>query len=522
MSTFLTVSLAALLFASAPPPSTGHYKFPVPPAEREKIRKALPATAPAKPLKHRRLLIFDLNVGYPGHPSAAHAALAFTLMGKETGAFETVETADPRVFRPESLKTFDALFFNNTVGNLFRDPLLRRSLVEFVYAGGGLFGTHGTTVAFTRWPGAHEDWVEFGRMLGGRGARHRENRELVTVKLDDPAHPLNRPFEGKSFQFRDEFFRVSDPYSRSRVRVLLSIDTEKTDVAPRGPWRPERADGDYALAWIRNYGRGRVFYCTIGHNPYVFWDPRILRFYLGALQFVLGDLSAPTTPSAKLTPAVRAREKLGWRVGLSAPRAASALTFFEAVDEAARLGVSYIEAASGEIVGGGIPKPFGPGLTASERETIRLKLDSAGVRVLSYRTGRVPADRIEIRALFDFGRKFGIEAIVGDPSSASVDTLAELSRTRDIVFAVESPERGALKPGSRVLVIEPPRPGSGLGQQRIVRLKGEVEEAKEVLAELASAPDSPLMLGIDWSPEKTETAARTLSLLDRVSVELAR
>ena len=275
--------------------------------ERQKIEQAIPAKAPARPAKPRRLLIFDHNVGYGGHRSAAHANLAFTLMGKKTGAFEAVVRRDPAAFAAGSLKQFDAVFFNNTVGNLFEDPGLRRNLLEFVSGGGGLMGVHGTTVAFTRWPGAHEDWPAFGEMLGARGASHRDSDERVFIKIEDPDHPLVRAFGGKGFEYRDEFFRVHEPYSREKLRVLLSIDTQKTDLhqgQARG--QSERADNDYALAWVRSWGKGRVFYCTIAHNPYVFWDPRMLEFYLAAAQFVLGDLPADTTPSAKLPSAARA------------------------------------------------------------------------------------------------------------------------------------------------------------------------------------------------------------------------
>jgi len=148
-------------------------------ADRQKIEQAIPAKAPARPAKPRKLLIFDLNVGYGGHPSAAHASLAFTLMGQKTGAFETVVSRDPAVFAAESLKQYDAVFFNNTVGNLFADAALRRNLLDFVSAGGGLMGVHGTTVAFTQWPGAKEDWPEFGEMLGARGANHRGSRYSI-------------------------------------------------------------------------------------------------------------------------------------------------------------------------------------------------------------------------------------------------------------------------------------------------------------------------------------------------------
>ena len=200
------------------------------PDDRQRIERAIPAAAPAAPLRPRKLLIFDLNVNYGGHASIPTANTAFTLMGKKTGAFETVVSRDPAVFEPASLRQFDAVFFNNTVGNCFEDPALRQSLIEFVYSGGGLMGVHGTSVAFTKWPGAIEDWPEFGIMLGARGANHKANNEHVFIKLDDPAHPVNRVFAGQDFDYRDEFFRVHEPYSRDRVRVLMSIDTARTDM----------------------------------------------------------------------------------------------------------------------------------------------------------------------------------------------------------------------------------------------------------------------------------------------------
>jgi len=277
-----------------------------PPGDQEKIEAAIPAKAFVPPQKPRRLLIFDLNVGYGGHGSIRTANTAFELMGKKTGAFDTVISRDPSVFKPESLRQFDAVFLNNTVGNLFEDPALRQSLLEFVCGGGGLMGVHGTSVAFTRWPGAHEDWPEFGFMIGGRGASHLTQDEHVFIKLDDPEHPLNQPFGGKGFECRSEFFRVHEPYSRDRVRVLLSIDNARTEQLQGQPLKRLREDNDYALAWVRNYGKGRVFYCTIAHGPAVFWDPKMLQFYLAAAQFALGDLPAPTVPSARLTPAIRA------------------------------------------------------------------------------------------------------------------------------------------------------------------------------------------------------------------------
>jgi len=410
--------------------------------QKQKIEAALPAKAFAAPRKPRRLLIFDLNVNYGGHASIPTANQAFTLMGAKTGAFETEISKDPAVFAPESLKRFDAVFFNNTVGNLFEDPALRQSLIEFIYSGAGLMGVHGTSVAFTKWPGAVEDWPEFGIMLGGRGANHKANDEHVFLKVEDPTHPITQPFGG-DFDYRDEFFRVHEPYSRNRVRVLLSIDTAKTDMKQTPSLgKVERADNDYALAWVRQYGRGRVFYCGFAHHPSVFWDPKMLQFYLAATQFALGDLPASTTPSAKLTPAIRAQEKLGWRLALvpSGPE----LSLLQTIAKAARLGLLYVGGARRQRVSRDVPKDFDDQLSPDQLQQLRLKLDAAGVRLLTYRLDDMPPDQG-----MEFARRIGAEAVIpqtGSPAPGSapeIVALDNLARDQNMdLFLAETQQFG--------------------------------------------------------------------------------
>ena len=424
--------------------------------QRQKIEAAIPAKAFVTPRKARKLLIFDLNVNYGGHGSIPTANLAFTLMGAKTGAFETEISKDPAVFKPDSLKQFDAVFFNNTVGNLFEDPALRQSLIEFVYAGGGLMGVHGTSVAFMKWPGAVEDWPEFGIMLGARGANHKANDEHVFIKLDDPTHPVVQPFGG-DFDYRDEFFRVHEPYSRNRVRVLLSIDTAKTDMK-QTPFlgKVERADNDYALAWVRQYGRGRIFYCGFAHHPSVFWDPKMLQFYLAATQFALGDLWAPTIPSARLTPVLRAQEQLGWQVCL-APAPSGGLTFFEGIDTAAELGLLYVGGCNRQKISRDIPKDFDDQLTGGDLERIRLKLDAAGVRLLTYRSDPFPSDKASQRKVFEFARRMGADISMRDGEELRMDPSLREPVLLDKA-AIEAMEKETRSPFDRVLRRGPSNP----------------------------------------------------------------
>ena len=58
-----------------------------------------------------------------------------------------------------------------------------------------------------------------------------------------------------------------------------------------------RPDHDYAVSWIRDYGKGRVFFAILGHQPTIFTTPPLADYFFRGIQFVLGDLDADATPS---------------------------------------------------------------------------------------------------------------------------------------------------------------------------------------------------------------------------------
>jgi type 1 glutamine amidotransferase/sugar phosphate isomerase/epimerase len=271
------------------------------PEERDKIIAAIPQKANGTPEKHRKLLVLDLNVAYGGasggHHSIPAANLAVEEFGHKTGAFEPILSNDLDNLKYPKIKEFDAIFLNNTVGPIFQDPEVREGLLRFVREGGGLAAYHGASHAGL-------DWQEFGEMLGTRQGSGRDTDEAATIKIEDSTSPLTAVFNQKEFMHHDEFYRyATGPYSRDNSHVLLSIDVGKTDMnqgknCMRVCWR---ADNDYAVAWIRSYGNGRVFFTGLGHNAAFFMDKSLVRFLFDGIQFALGDLDADTTPSASAT-----------------------------------------------------------------------------------------------------------------------------------------------------------------------------------------------------------------------------
>jgi type 1 glutamine amidotransferase/sugar phosphate isomerase/epimerase len=266
----------------------------VSPEDRQKIEAALPREAPAKPKRPRKLLVIDLcPSGGFYHENIARTNLALELMAKRTGAYEPVFDNDLDNLKYPAITQFDAVFLNSVVGQVFSDPEVLDGLLRFVREGGGVAGLHGTTYASMNLP-------EFGEMMGAQDGPHRV--EPATLRIESPKHPLTAGFGGReTFEYTDEYYRflAEGPYSREKLRVLLSLDVGKTDMRGSEPLYL-RPDNDYGLSWIRSYGKGRVFNCALGHTTTMFMTRPLAEHVLAGIQFVLGDLDADTTPSAKL------------------------------------------------------------------------------------------------------------------------------------------------------------------------------------------------------------------------------
>ena len=100
------------------------------------------------------------------------------------------------------------------------------------------------------------------------------------------------------------------PYSRKNMRVLLTLDLARTPdptAAEKMAWlrpsvkRLEESTGrrEYPLSWIKSYGKGRVFYVSLGVQKAPYSNPLFLQYLLAAIQFALGDLDGDVTPSER-------------------------------------------------------------------------------------------------------------------------------------------------------------------------------------------------------------------------------
>jgi type 1 glutamine amidotransferase len=283
----------------------------IPEHQAREIRDAAPEKPRVAPKKPRRVLVFDTpahlmdkdpHKGY----CIPYGTCALGAIGEKSKAYEPVLSDDLAQFLPENLKGFDAVVLNNTSGPWITptddalahlrsagetkeavEQTLRKSLLDFVSGGGGIVAIHFAIAG-------NPHWKEFQDLFGAKFTGHPWNEE-IGVTVEEPDHPLVAAFGGKDFRLADEIYEYGPPYDRAKLRVLLSLDPARSNMGVR--WI-NRKDDDFALAWVKPYGKGRVFNTSFGHRTELFWNPQVLQFYLDAVQFATGDLEAPTEPRA--------------------------------------------------------------------------------------------------------------------------------------------------------------------------------------------------------------------------------
>jgi uncharacterized protein len=251
---------------------------------------------PAQPAHHvPRVLVIGQTKGFQ-HDSVPDAMATVYRLGHETRLWEAtlrtdtenITKTDRKASNFKSLNYFDAIVFASTTGELDLTDDQKRDMLSFIHdEGKGFVGIHAALDTNYKWP-------EYGEMIGGWFDQHPWMTFDAPIVLEDPNFPAVRHFP-KAFVKHDEIYQAK-AWSRDKVNVLLSLDPNKLDY--KNP-RVHRTDHDFAIAWSKMYGKGRVFYSTLGHTKEAWDDPDIQKMYFEAVKWVLGLTEGSTAPHPK-------------------------------------------------------------------------------------------------------------------------------------------------------------------------------------------------------------------------------
>jgi uncharacterized protein len=246
----------------------------------------------AKQIHLKHVLVVSQTKGFE-HDSIPDGMAAIYNMGQESGLWETTLRTDTELITKKDLERnaknldyFDALIFMSTTGELDLDDSQKQDMMSFIKTDGkGFVGIHAALDTNYKWP-------EYGEMIGGWFDQHPWMTFNAPIINEDPSFPAVRHLP-KAFTKFDEIYQAKE-WSRDKVHVLLSLDPAKLNYADNP--RIHRTDHDFAVVWDKMYGKGRVFYSSLGHTEEAWSDPDIRKMYFEAIRWVLGMTEGSTSP----------------------------------------------------------------------------------------------------------------------------------------------------------------------------------------------------------------------------------
>jgi type 1 glutamine amidotransferase len=194
----------------------------------------------------------EFTVDFVQQPPGKPAALKKEATDADKAAFEVNEAAWEASLKtalqklsPENLKNYDGVVFASTTGDL---PIPdKQGFLDWIKAGHAFIGIHAASDTFHGWP-------EYIEMLGGE-FQHHGKQVGVECLNQDPSNPATAVLPPRWTISQEEIYQFKN-YDPTKVHELLIMDKH-----------PESgASGHYGVSWCKDYGKGRVFYTSLGHR----------------------------------------------------------------------------------------------------------------------------------------------------------------------------------------------------------------------------------------------------------------
>lgn len=267
---------AALAWAStacAQPIVTINYRPP------ETVQKVSIPVNPAE--KRLRVLIISGQNSYEHDWTGVNNTLR-TLM-QESGRFDVRVTEDFDHGTLAMLKSYDVVLLNYSSRWNYADPDQHlwsdeafKALYQYVREGGGLVAYHSS---FT-WG---RDIPEYKRLVGAvmqPGSSRRAPPGSFPIHIIDKSHPITAGMRDYIWTFNDDMYTNMSIDPEAKIHVLATAHDAAADYAPKlmsnkydpAAYTPEKLkamkgiDADHPQLWTADYGKGRVFSMTVGHD----------------------------------------------------------------------------------------------------------------------------------------------------------------------------------------------------------------------------------------------------------------
>ena len=205
----------------------------------------------------RRAEVLFLGNTSTHHNSSKYAPwLSIPLFKAGINLTYTVDTND---LNAENLSRYDGLIIYANYNTM--SPAKEKALRDFVEGGKGLIPLHSASACFT-----NSAW--YAQTVGAQFKSHKTGDFMA--KNVNTTHPVMKGIS--------EFETWDETYVHSNINPDMTILQERVDGATREPY-----------TWVRNQGKGRVFYTAYGHNDSTWRNPNFLKLVENGVLWAVGD-----------------------------------------------------------------------------------------------------------------------------------------------------------------------------------------------------------------------------------------
>ena len=218
----------------------------------------------------------------------APSEVAMEAIAKESKLFDVECSQDASIITKKKLASIDLLMFY-TSGDLPISKENRKAFEAWIRSGKAFVGVHSATDTYRK-PGWYASFIN-GSFAGhpwGAGSK-------LTVSVHEPGHPAVSML-GREFKFRDEIYQYVN-YDPASVRVLYSLNMAKSD---------KKMPYHVPVCWVREIGKGRLFYTNLGHREDTWTNPLFKKHLLAGIRWALKLEDGSSEPN----PQVQALEDL--------------------------------------------------------------------------------------------------------------------------------------------------------------------------------------------------------------------
>jgi type 1 glutamine amidotransferase len=204
----------------------------------------LASTDPASEVPPVRVLIVT-GVDYPGHRWKETAPCLRAVLEAE-GELEARIIEDHEFLASDAIFAYDVILLHlKNYDPTQRAEQVRKNLTRFVAEGGGLVLYHFACGAFPRWDG----FEPISGRIWDEDKRAHDPRGPFTVEITDREHPITRDLQ--DFDTDDELYTCLG--GTTPIRILATARS--------------KVDGQaYPMAFVLEYGKGKVFHTPLGHD----------------------------------------------------------------------------------------------------------------------------------------------------------------------------------------------------------------------------------------------------------------